>query len=132
MFDESADFIRLILEPDFSKDETIGIEYSIKNDLAPSLTKRYIISFSNPDLLIWLYNNDFDLTEPLNQLRYDYTEIDETNSVLFEYAMNTNRIISSYSVLENDESVGPMDSYLMKSRGLDQIKGLQKELINKL
>jgi hypothetical protein len=51
------------------------------------------VSFSNPDLISLLYENDIDITMPLNQLKYDYAEMEKTNTTLFEFAMEINRVI---------------------------------------
>jgi hypothetical protein len=51
------------------------------------------VSFSNPDLISVLYKNNIDITMPLNQLKYDYIEMEKTNTTLFEFVMEINRII---------------------------------------
>jgi hypothetical protein len=127
-FEGSVEFSKLIFDPNFADDESYGIEYTIVPE-----NKKYIVSFSNPDLLIWLYKHDFDMIRPLRQLAVDYTEIDETNSVLFEYAMNINRVMNDYSNANvvNERAVlqelGPLFA-----EEINKIKELQKELISKL
>lgn len=115
--DDSIDFNRLIFDPDFTDDESCGIEYSVSPE-----NKKYIVSFSNPDLITWLYKHDYDLFWPLQQLSVDYTEIDETNSILFEYAMNVNKIVNTYTLPESNDEL----------EKLNEIKHLQKDLIGKL
>jgi len=134
MFDNPLiEFSRIIMDPDFSKDESYGIEYFITNELKPENKQKYIVSFSNPFLLKWFYKHDIDLTMPLETLKYDYTDMDETNSVLFEFAMGVNRVINEYAAggIIKDRAVlqemGPVFA-----EELNEIKGLQIELINKL
>jgi len=118
--DKNILFNRLILKADLSVEESCGIEYNVKNELSPDTNQKFIISFSNPDFLSWLYKNDFDLTDPLYQLKFDFAEVDEANSALFEFAMGVNKIMMHSSIDEND------------AERLNEIKSLQKELIYKL
>jgi hypothetical protein len=120
---KNIEFSRLIFRPDFTADESCGIEYNVKNGISSINEQKYVVSFSNPEFLMWLYKNGIDITMPLEQLKYDFAEIDEANSVLFEFAMGVSKIVTSHSTsAENDEDV----------EKLNEIKSLQKELINKL
>ena len=58
LFDnDSIEYSRAILKPDYNIDESYGIEYSVKNELVPLQKQKCMISFSNPELLAWLYEN---------------------------------------------------------------------------
>ena len=52
-------------------------------------------------LVAGFIKHDYDLIRPLRQLSVDYTEIDETNSILFEFAMNVNSVINDYSTISS-------------------------------
>lgn len=122
--DEHVIFKRVVEE------DSPGIEYD-----AHEYTDN--ISISNPELLCWMYKNKVDLTIPLNNLKYEYNEMNETNSVLFEYAMDIKKILNEYSDVFNtkreskneffDQEMGP--TY---AKEIEMIIKLQKELITKL
>lgn len=129
MFEDiNAKFERIILDP---LNEKTGIEYSVES---MDMGKCYI-PISNPDLLIWLYKQDVDITEPLNYLKYDYNEMDETNSILFEYAMEIGKEIQKerehlYLIKGIQElSGGINDEYHYPYY---KIEKLQKDLIKKI
>lgn len=112
--DVETKFEKLILEPN-----DMAIEYSVKSI---NMDKCYL-SFSNPDFLLWMYKHDFDITSPLKYLKYEYNEMDETNSILFEYAMEVGRIIQN-SHKEFD--------YEQTDHTLIEIEKLQKDLVKKI
>jgi len=124
--DVDTKFENIIINP--KPGESMGIEYSIDS---MDMNKCYI-SISNPDLLIWLYNNNVDISVPLEQLKYEYNEMDETNSVLFEYAMEIGRIIQK----ENAEWKKIDEKTMYKSKftkeKYEAITKIQKDLINKI
>lgn len=103
-----------------SESNEMGIDYSIKS---MDMNKCHI-SISNPDLLIWLYHNEIDMTIPLKQLKYEYNDMDETNSILFEYAIEIGRIIQKehYSTDKRENLNMIMES----------IEKIQKDLVNKI
>jgi hypothetical protein len=122
--DDQITFKRVIDEP--TMDETPGIEYTTHE-------QSDTISISNPELLTWMYQNNVDLTQPLENLKYEYTEMDETNSILFEYAMEINKIIKEYSnILDMNNTALLQEMGPTYAKDLDAIMRLQKELINKL
>lgn len=110
------------------KDDIIGIKYIHlnKSDIEP----RYL-SIGDPDLISWLYEKDVNIKESLQKLRAEYYQIDELNSILFEYVMEINRIIKMrgeniinlIDKYQNDETL----SFIFK-----EILNQQKELIKKL
>lgn len=122
MFD-SVEYTGLIFETEDINIDSCGLEYVKKDD--SSKLKR-ILSFSNPELIIWLYENDADLSIPLRQLKYDYVEMDEINSILFEYAMNINRVLNKNLVV-NEVYQGQEEKHKIEA-----IKNIQKELISKI
>jgi hypothetical protein len=135
LFDNnSIEYSRTILKPDYNIDESCGIEYSVNNELMPLHKQKCMISFSNPELLAWLYENDVDLTLPLQQLKFDFIDLDETNSILFEFVMGVNKIINDFSEchLKPEETVILHEMGPVLAEELNKIKELQKELINKL
>ena len=93
------------------------IKYSL-ND-----AHEYTMPICNPYFIEWLYKNDIDITIPLNQLKCDYDELDETNSILFEYAMDVNKILKDAQQANKD---------LIDIDQINKMKKLQKEMINKL
>ncbi len=123
MFDNSVEYTKTIYEAD--EIESCGIEYNAKDDVTPCHNEKCLVSFSNPELISWLYKHDVDLTTPLQQLKYDYIEMDETNSILFEYAMNINKVLN--------ENI-PDDLYQGQGnkKKIERIKETQKDLISKL
>lgn len=114
IFDSNVKFNKLNLECQ-SIDEC-GIEY-VFND------KNGLVPFSDPDLITWLYNNNFDISIPLFQLKVLYAEMNEINSTLFEYAMNVSDI--SKVKFDGNDILG----YI---REIEKINNLRKELINKI
>jgi len=129
--DVDIKFEKIITEP--NQDDTMGIEYSIESmDM-----KNCYISVSDPDLLIWLYNNDVDISVPLEQLKYEYNEMNETNSILFEYAMEIGRIIQKDAEEPKNLNWQETHDKLMTlgnpiKEKYDEIKKIQKDLINKI
>lgn len=124
MFDNSVEFNRIIFENDCI--DGCGLEYKVK-----SHDQLGFVSFSNPDFISWLYDNDIDISFSLKQLKFDYNELDETNSILFEYAMKINGVVEKYKpdFFNQDHNIG---EYMIKSAALDEIKLIQKDLISKL
>ena len=129
MFDESVEFERIIFDGDCT--DGCGIEYKTKRRINEDKQNIGIVSFSNPELIAWLYENEIDITIPLKQLKIDFIEMDETNSTLFQYAMEINEIVSKYKTDKYNES-HDIGNYMMKSAALDEIKQLQKDLIKKI
>lgn len=76
----------------------IEYEYNYENESVSDL-----IPFCEPTLITKLYENNIDITMPLQQLNIIYTEMDKTNAVLFDYAMNVNRILNMPEI-DNDDS----------------------------
>jgi len=70
-----------------------GVEYTYEQENEKISD---FIPFYDPELLLKLYENKIDITVPLEQLKIFYKNIDNTNSLLFEYAMEVNRIINIY------------------------------------
>jgi hypothetical protein len=68
-------------------DYTINYEGENVNDFIP---------LCDPELIIKLYKSNVDITMPLNQLKTIYNEMDNTNAVLFEYAMEVSRALDMY------------------------------------
>lgn len=120
--DSNAEFKDLILPE--SNEMISGIEYSIKSEDFDG-GDRYV-SISNPELLTWMYEHDVDISTPLTQLKYEYNEMDETNSILFEYAMEIGKILNEPQAPEARYSGSEEKEKIKK------IKDLQKSLINKI
>ena len=110
MFENSVEFNRLILT---EEDNERGIEYKVKKGL-----HKGIVSFGDPELVEWLYKKEIDITMPLELLKLNYMEIDETNSTLFQFVMGVTRIM-------NIDNLWDEEKY-------SEIGDLQKELISKL
>lgn len=97
-----------------------------------------LIPFYNFDLINWLYENEYDITLPLKELEYEYVELDETNSILFEYAMGVNMALYKEPLEEidsgyNNVNIGIDTSRLSSSNKIiEKIKKLQQELIEKI
>ena len=132
MFDNTVEYSRTILSPNYGKDESCGIEYLHKSELISTIHQKNIISFSNPELISWLYEHEVDLTLPLKQLKYDFIDLDETNSVLFEFVMGVNKVMKDIPVSDSNnkpflEEMGPV-----YADELNLIRKLQRELISKL
>jgi len=70
-----------------------GVEYTYEQENEKISD---FIPFYDPELLLKLYENKIDITVPLEQLKIFYKNVDNTNSLLFEYAMEVNRIINIY------------------------------------
>jgi hypothetical protein len=124
--DECQIFLNEIFDDgvEFSDINESGIEYTVKGN-------KRLLTFSNPELLILLYENDIDLTKPLEQLRCDYMEMDETNSTLFEYVMEVNGVINNVDpVFESIAMKEVADEW--RSDEFRKIRKLQKDLISKL
>lgn len=85
----------------------------------------------NPDFILWLYKNNIDITLPLKYLVSDYFEIDEMNSILFEFVMEINRIIKLRAQNINILIEKYSDDDMLKNI-LEEIIIKQKELINKI
>lgn len=130
IFDGSVEYNGLKLESNND-----GIEYLFKSDESVRL-----ISFSNPELISWLYKKDVDITIPLKQLKYDYVEMDESNSILFEYAMDVNRLINDkyYEGMQKhadgikDATIATTMKLALLNEKFSEIKDLQRELISKM
>ena len=117
---DGVEYTGLVFETDSVNIDCCGVEYKMKDKI------KRILSFSNPELIIWLYSKEVDLSIPLRQLRYDYVELDETNSILFEYAMDINRVLTKDLV---------SDARFSGSEEIEKIKAIktiQKELVSKI
>ena len=132
MFDNTVEYSRTILSPNYSKDESMGIEYFHENELASTIHQKNIISFSNPELISWLYENEVDLTLPLKQLKYDFIDLDETNSVLFEFVMGINKVMKEIPVPDTNNTPLLQEMGPVYANELNSIRKLQRELIGKL
>jgi hypothetical protein len=124
--DEQVLFKRIIEE----KTEDPGIEYETHDSMDT-------ISVSNPDLLCWMYKNNVDLTMPLNNLKYEYNEMDEMNSVLFEYVMEINKILNRIYArnkfyLKDFKNEQNQKIWHIYSKDFEDMMIIQKELINKI
>ena len=117
--DDNVKFNKMIFETNKEGDIGCGIEYQYENE------HKNVIPFSNPDLITCFYKHDVDLTIPLKQLRVDFIDMDEKNSILFEYAMDINKVLRQH---------GPINKTFREAfySGMDKIEKLQKELIDKL
>lgn len=97
----------------------INSSNSIKNEITYKINDKIgTLSFSDPDFILWLYEKEYDITSPLKNLILDYIEIDEFNSVLFEYAMEVNRLINKTNNSDNFK--------------IKEMKKIQKELAYKI
>jgi len=79
-----------------------------------------------------MYKNEVDISTPLNDLKYEFNNITETNSVLFEYAIEINKIVNDYNFCGKID----IDKIVLQEMGpilaeeLNKIKNLQAELVN--
>lgn len=146
-FGDDAKFIRLISD---SKDiDANGIEYELSDKYKFNESKR-VLYFSNPDVISWLYKNDVDISLPLKQLKSEFIDLDETNSILFEYAMEVNKILTKEKKIDERTEdtlsfapyipgspvIDPMDILMSRNDKYQEIynelKKTQKEMINKI
>lgn len=102
----------------------IGIKYQNKEKINH-------LMIDNPDFILWLYKNNIDITSHLKYLVSDYFEIDEMNSILFEFVMEINRIIKLRAQNINILIEKYSDDDMLKNI-LEEIIIKQKELINKI
>jgi hypothetical protein len=129
LFDETdTEFKQLITQPE----ENMGIEYSVKSEDFDG--GHCHVSITNPELLTWMYQHEVDMIMPLTRLKYDYIEMDETNSVLFEYAMEVGKIINEYTSSDRPEYPNPLLHEMgpVYAKDLEAIVKIQKDLINRL
>jgi hypothetical protein len=134
--EENVEYIRMVFESENKNIDCCGIEYNIKNELDSKWQHTRIVSFSNPELIIWLYKHNVDITIPLKHMMFDFIDMDETNSILFEYVMSVNKIINEYLSIKPVDSVNET-AFLQEMgpifvTGINKIKRLQKDLIKKL
>lgn len=133
--DEKVKYNKMIFDSTEGDIDCCGIEYQYENE------SKSIISFSNPELIKCLYKHDVDLTIPLKQLQVDFIDMDETNSILFEYVMGVNRILTNtpksmeLTTLVEGLLYEKLDQEVIndiEAERTREIRKLQKDLISKL
>lgn len=90
-----------------------GIRYTLPNKIyTPENKQTFSLIFNDPEVLPKLYHMEYDISEPLNEMRHEYLEMDELNNIFFEHITSIEEILNDKKIT-NDEKI----EELIKLRG---------------